>query len=95
MSEPFTFTAKDGIVETDGENILIKAGYSLYGWNVAFANGQTMSLADVRTYQTKHASLPDKAGTVSYGEARLTFKNAKKIGVYEKPSYCGYGQKPE
>ena len=91
----FTFTAESGSAETENENILVKTGYSLYGWNVAFANGQTMSLADLRTYQTKHGSLPDKAGTVSYGETRLTFKNAKKISVYEKPSYCGYGQKPE
>ncbi|MBR4126326.1 MAG: hypothetical protein IKR09_01950, partial [Alphaproteobacteria bacterium] len=91
----FTFTASDGTAETESENILIKTGYSLYGWNVAFANGQTMSLADVRTYQTKHASLPDTDGTIRYGEACLTFKNAKRISVYEKPSYCGYGQKPE
>ncbi|MBO4644268.1 MAG: hypothetical protein J5716_06650, partial [Alphaproteobacteria bacterium] len=91
----FTFTADDGAAETNSENILVKAGYSLYGWNVAFGNGQTMSLADVRTYQTKHGALPDANGTISYGKAQLTFKNAHKISVYEKPSYCGYGKKPE
>ena len=91
----FTFTADDSEAETDSENILVKAGYSLYGWNVAFGNGQTMSLADVRTYQTKHGALPDANGTISYGKAQLTFKNAHKISVYEKPSYCGYGKKPE
>lgn len=91
----FTFTADSGTVETDRAVILVKTGYSLYGWNVVFANGQTMSLADVRTYQSKHGVLPDGSGVISYKQARLTFKNAQGIRIYEKPSYCGYGKQPE
>ena len=91
----FTFTSDSGSVETDQPVILIKTGYSLYGWNVVFTNGQTMSLADVRTYQTRHDSLPDNSGVIHYNQAQLTFKNAQKIRIYEKPSYCGYGKQPE
>ena len=91
----FTFTADSGTAETDQAVILVKTGYSLYGWNVVFANGQTMSLADVRTYQSKHGVLPDNSGIITYKQAQLTFKNAKNIRVYEKPSYCGYGKQPE
>ena len=98
-SEPdqnvFTFTSDNGVVETDQPVILVKTGYSLYGWNVVFNNGQTMSLADVRTYQTKHGTLPDNSGTISYKNAQLIFKNAQSIRIYEKPSYCGYGKQPE
>ena len=91
----FIFSADNSSAETDKAHVLIKAGYSLYGWNVSFDNGQMMSLADVRTYQTRHGVLPDANGRISYGKTQLTFKNAQKIGVYEKPSYCGYGKKPE
>ena len=91
----FVYSADGSSSETDQEQILIKIGYSLYGWNVAFDNGQTMSLADVRTYQTKHDALPSAGGKISYGKSELKFKNARKISVYEKPSYCGYGKKPE
>ena len=93
--EAFVFTASDGEVQTDEPVILVKTGYSLYGWNIAFENGMTMSLADVRTFQTKNRTLPDSSGVISYGDAKLTFKNAKRIRVYEKPSYCGYGKQPE
>ena len=91
----FTFAANSGTVETDRTVILVKTGYSLYGWNVVFANGQTMSLADVRTYQSKHGVLPDSGGVITYKQAQLTFKNAQNIRIYEKPSYCGYGKQPE
>ena len=91
----FTFTSDNGVVETDQPVILVKTGYSLYGWNVVFNNGQTMSLADVRTYQTKHGTLPANSGTISYKNAQLIFKNAQSIRIYEKPSYCGYGKQPE
>ncbi|MBQ8347219.1 MAG: hypothetical protein IJY17_06415, partial [Alphaproteobacteria bacterium] len=91
----FTFTADSGTAETDQAVILVKTGYSLYGWNVVFANGQTMSLADVRTYQSKHGVLPDNSGVISYKQTQLTFKNAQSIRIYEKPSYCGYGKQPE
>ena len=91
----FTFTADSGTAETDQAVILVKTGYSLYGWNVVFANGQTMSLADVRTYQSKHGVLPDNSGVISYKQTQLTFKNAQGIRIYEKPSYCGYGKQPE
>ena len=91
----FTFTADSGTAETDQAVILVKTGYSLYGWNVVFANGQTMSLADVRTYQSKHGVLPDNSGVITYKQTQLTFKNAQGIRIYEKPSYCGYGKQPE
>ena len=91
----FTFTADSGTAETNQAVILVKTGYSLYGWNVVFANGQTMSLADVRTYQSKHGVLPDNSGVISYKQTQLTFKNAQSIRIYEKPSYCGYGKQPE
>ena len=91
----FSFAESDGERRTDAAVISIKTGYSPYGWNVTFKNGQTMSLADVRTYQTKHGVLPDTSGTVAFKRARLVFENARKIRVYEKPAYCGYGKKPQ
>ena len=93
--DAFVFTADDGEKQTDEPAILVKTGYTLYGWNVTFASGLTMSLADVRTFQSKHGVLPESDGTVGYKQARLTFKNAQSIRVYEKPSYCGYGKRPE
>ena len=99
LNEPavdaFVFTADDGEKQTDEPAILVKTGYTLYGWNVTFASGLTMSLADVRTFQSKHGVLPEPDGTIGYKQARLTFKNAQSIRVYEKPSYCGYGKRPE
>ena len=77
--------------ETQNPFIVIKTGYNLYGWNVVFENGMSMSLADVRSYQSKHRALPDKNGTISYGKSVLTFTGAEKITAYEKPSYCAYG----
>jgi|GEM_PF-2680873 len=93
--DAFVFTADDGEKQTDEPAILVKTGYTLYGWNVTFASGLTMSLADVRTFQSKHGVLPEPDGTIGYKQARLTFKNAQSIRVYEKPSYCGYGKRPE
>ena len=80
--------------ETQNEIIVIKTGYNLYGWNVTFENGTTMSLADVRSYQSKHHSLPDKNGVISYGKSTLRFTGADRIIAYEKPSYCAYGLSP-
>ena len=94
-SDVFSFAESDGEQRTDAAVISIKTGYSPYGWNVTFKNGQAMSLADVRTYQSKHGVLPDTSGTVAFKRARLFFENAKKIRVYEKPAYCGYGKKPQ
>ncbi len=94
-SDVFSFAESDGEQRTDAAVISIKTGYSPYGWNVTFKNGQAMSLADVRTYQSKHGVLPDTSGTVAFKRARLVFENAKKIRVYEKPAYCGYGKKPQ
>lgn len=91
----FVFTAESGVVATDEAVILVKTGYSLYGWNVVFNSGLTMSLADVRTYQTKHDALPESDGQITYKAARLDFTGATKIKVFEKPSYCGYGKAPE
>ena len=91
----FVFTAESGVVATDESVILVKTGYSLYGWNVVFNSGLTMSLADVRTYQTKHDALPESDGQITYKAARLDFTGATKIKVFEKPSYCGYGKAPE
>ena len=91
----FVFTAESGVVATDEAVILVKTGYSLYGWNVVFNSGLTMSLADVRTYQTKHDALPESDGQITYKAAQLTFTGATKIKVFEKPSYCGYGKAPE
>ena len=91
----FVFTAESGVVTTDEAVILVKTGYSLYGWNVVFNSGLTMSLADVRTYQTKHDALPESDGQITYKAARLDFTGATKIKVFEKPSYCGYGKAPE
>ena len=91
----FVFTAESGVVSTDESVILVKTGYSLYGWNVVFNSGLTMSLADVRTYQTKHDALPESDGQITYKAARLDFTGATKIKVFEKPSYCGYGKAPE
>ena len=91
----FVFTAESGVVATNESVILVKTGYSLYGWNVVFNSGLTMSLADVRTYQTKHDALPESDGQITYKAARLDFTGATKIKVFEKPSYCGYGKAPE
>ena len=91
----FVFTAESGVVATDESVILVKTGYSLYGWNVVFNSGLTMSLADVRTYQTKHDALPESNGQITYKKAQLTFTGASRIKVFEQPSYCGYGKAPE
>ena len=91
----FVFTAESGVVSTDESVILVKTGYSLYGWNVVFNSGLTMSLADVRTYQTKHDALPEADGQITYKNAKLDFAGASRIKVFEKPSYCGYGKAPE
>ena len=93
--DTYVFNSGSASTETDKPVIVVKAGHSLYGWNVAFNNGVNMSLADVRTYQTKNISLPDTDGIISYGKTHLTFKNAEKIKIYEAPSYCGYGKAPE
>ena len=93
--DTYVFNSGSASTETDKPVIVVKAGHSLYGWNVAFRNGINMSLADVRTYQTKNISLPDTDGIISYGKTHLTFKNAEKIKIYEAPSYCGYGKAPE
>lgn len=89
------FTADSGEVATTEPVILVKTGYSLYGWNVGFKSGLTMSLADVRTYQTKHDALPESDGQITYKNAKLNFAGATRIKVFEKPSYCGYGKAPE
>ena len=98
IPEAFVFTqaqaANGEQAQTEKADIVIKTGYSLYGWNVAFENGMTMSLADVRAYQSKHHALPDKNGVISYGKASLSFKNAERITAYERPSYCAYGLSP-
>ena len=91
----FVFTAQSGEASTTDSVIVVKAGYSLYGWNVVFKSGLTMSLADVRTYQTKHDVLPEADGQITYKNARLTFTGASRIKVFEQPSYCGYGKAPE
>ena len=91
----FVFTAESGAVATNEPVILVKTGYSLYGWNVVFKSGLTMSLADVRTYQTKHDALPEADGQITYKTAKLDFTGAAKIKVFETPSYCGYGKAPE
>lgn len=89
------FTADSGEIATTEPVILVKTGYSLYGWNVVFKSGLTMSLADVRTYQTKHDALPESDGQITYRNAKLDFAGATRIKVFEKPSYCGYGKAPE
>ena len=96
--DTFVFTrpqiAEGKSLQTDKPHIAIKTGYSLYGWNVLFENGTSMSLSDVRSYQSKHHSLPDKNGVISYGKASLSFTGAQRITAYEKPSYCAYGLPP-
>ena len=89
------FAADSGEAATTEPVILVKTGYSLYGWNVVFKSGLTMSLADVRTYQTKHDALPEADGQITYKNAKLDFAGASRIKVFEKPSYCGYGKAPE
>ena len=91
----FVFTAEDGEKSTDAAVVLIKTGYRPYGWNVAFDDGTTMSLADVRIYQSKHGDLPAANGTITYKDAKLSFTGAKRIRIVEKPAYCGYGVAPE
>ena len=91
----FVFAAGDGEKKTDAAVILVKTGYTTYGWNVVFDDGTTMSLADVRTFQAKHDALPAANGTIAYRGAKLSFSGAKKIKVVEKPAYCGYGIAPE
>ena len=95
-TDVFVFTANDASTAanktTEAKNIVIKTGYSLYGWNVVFSSGLNMSLSDLRSFQSKHKKLPEASGIISYKDARLTFTNAESIKAYEKPSYCGYGQ---
>ncbi|MCQ2966531.1 MAG: hypothetical protein MJ250_07340, partial [Alphaproteobacteria bacterium] len=86
----FIFDENSGEKTIQGGTVLVKTGYSLYGWNVHFDNGLTMSLADVRTFESLNNALPSNKGEITYKNAKLIFENVENIKVYEQPAYCGY-----
>ncbi|MCQ2914885.1 MAG: hypothetical protein MJ247_06800, partial [Alphaproteobacteria bacterium] len=77
---------------TSNETVIVKTGYSLYGWNVAFESGLNMSLSDLRTFQSKNHNLPETNGKITYKDKSLSFNNVKSIKIFEVPTYCGYGK---
>ena len=78
------------IGNADVDAIHVNVSNTSYGWNVAFDNGITMNLRDLREYQTRFGKIPSENGIISYGQKTLTFKNVKRIVVYEAAQYFFY-----
>ncbi len=90
----FEFDAHSQSGEFEGNDdmnaIHVNVNTSSYGWNVAFDNGITMNLRDLREYQTRFGKMPSRNGVLSYGQRTLTFKNVERIVVYEEAQYYFY-----
>lgn len=89
IDKNFTSDGFTGNQEMD--TIHVNVGYDTYGWNVEFANGVSMSIRDVKEYQIRNNALPFNSGNISYGQEVLSFKNVKRIVVYESVKYFAYG----
>ena len=72
-------------------SIYVNIGTSSYGWNVAFDNGISMNLADVRIYQLRNGKLPADSGNLSYGNKKLRFSKVERIVCASRPQYFHYG----
>lgn len=70
--------------------IHVNVNNSSYGWNVAFDNGLSMNLRDLREYQTRFGKIPSPNGIISYGQKTLKFQNVERIVVYEAAQYFFY-----
>lgn len=90
----FEFDAKSPSATFDGNEqmnaIHVNVNNSSYGWNVAFDNGLSMNLRDLREYQTRFGKMPSPNGVISYGQTKLTFSNVERVVVYESAQYYFY-----
>ena len=90
----FEFSAQSENAEFIGNEemnaIHVNVNNSAYGWNVAFDNGVSMNLRDLREYQTRFGKMPADAGTITYGHKTLRFQNVNRIVVYEATQYFFY-----
>lgn len=90
----FEFNAQSPSGSFEGNDeikaIHVNVNNSSYGWNVAFDNGLSMNLRDLREYQTRFGKMPSPNGVISYGQTKLTFSNVERIVVYESAQYYFY-----
>ena len=90
----FEFDANSASAEFTGNDevkaIHVNVNNSSYGWNVAFDNGLSMNLRDLREFQTRFGKMPSPNGVITYGEKKLTFSNVERIVVYESAQYFFY-----
>lgn len=90
----FEFSAQSESSEFVGDEdmnaIHVNVNNSSYGWNVAFDNGISMNLRDLREYQTRLGKMPSANGVISYGRKTLKFSNVERIVVYEAAQYFFY-----
>lgn len=90
----FEFDAKSPSATFEGNEqmnaIHVNVNNSSYGWNVAFDNGLSMNLRDLREYQTRFGKMPSPNGVISYGQTKLTFTKVERIVVYESAQYYFY-----
>lgn len=90
----FEFDANSASAEFTGNDevkaIHVNVNNSSYGWNVAFDNGLSMNLRDLREFQTRFGKMPSPNGIITYGEKKLTFSNVERIVVYESAQYFFY-----
>ena len=90
----FEFNARSESSEFVGNDeikaIHVNMNNSSYGWNVAFDNGVSMNLRDLREFQTRFGKMPFPDGVISYGEKTLKFRNVERIVIYEAVQYFFY-----
>lgn len=90
----FEFSANSESAVFEGNDeikaIHVNVNNSSYGWNVAFDNGLSMNLRDLREYQTRFGRMPSPNGVISYGKKTLTFSKVERIVVYESVQYFFY-----
>lgn len=63
-----------------------------YGWSVVFGNGLIMDIKALQAYQCKNGAIPDSQGTICCGTRRTSFRNIKRIVLYETPQYVAYNK---
>lgn len=83
--------SEEFVGSAEQNSIYVHVGTSAYGWNVAFDNGVTMNLADVREFQLRNGHLPSSNGVITYGQTGLRFSQVERIVVGSIPEYYHYG----
>ena len=82
--------SEEFVGSAEQNSIYVHVGTSAYGWNVAFDNGVTMNLADVREFQLRNGH-PSSNGVITYGQTGLRFSQVERIVVGSIPEYYHYG----